>query len=136
MFASPEILKRKPVDNFCADIWALGVTFFFICTGKYPWSLNSIQNFYGSIINWIYEEYQIEDKFMRKLIRNCLKVEQTERPSIKEIVETLRSKKQSPPALPKLISKVSTRNSLSTILRDNRKSVRNGITRYNSYSWI
>lgn len=40
-YAAPEILGRKPYSPFAADIWALGVTLYYISHGKLPWPLGS-----------------------------------------------------------------------------------------------
>jgi len=34
---APEILTGAPADPFCADIWALGVTFYELASGHGPW---------------------------------------------------------------------------------------------------
>lgn len=36
MFSAPEILLKKSISPFQTDIWALGITFFFMASGKYP----------------------------------------------------------------------------------------------------
>lgn len=36
MFSAPETLQKKEVSPFKADIWALGITFFYMATGEYP----------------------------------------------------------------------------------------------------
>lgn len=36
MFSAPEILLKNSICPFQSDIWALGITFFFMATGKYP----------------------------------------------------------------------------------------------------
>lgn len=54
MFFSPEILEYKEVCPFKADIWALGITFFYMITGTLPFesiSLEEMKRFvlYGEI---------------------------------------------------------------------------------------
>lgn len=36
MFCSPEIITSSQFDPFKADIWALGITFYYMVTGHYP----------------------------------------------------------------------------------------------------
>lgn len=37
MFCAPEVLRKKSYDPFMADIWSLGVTFFYLSTGLSPY---------------------------------------------------------------------------------------------------
>lgn len=39
-FAAPEMLGMIPYDPKKADIWALGITFYMILTGKLPWDMS------------------------------------------------------------------------------------------------
>lgn len=41
MFFAPEMLQFHEIDPFKADIWALGVTFFFMATGCFPFQSES-----------------------------------------------------------------------------------------------
>lgn len=41
MYCSPEMLNKLPFDPFQADIWALGITFFYMATGKFPFPTKS-----------------------------------------------------------------------------------------------
>lgn len=37
-FAPPELFLKKPYDPMKADVWSLGITFYYLLTGKIPWS--------------------------------------------------------------------------------------------------
>jgi serine/threonine protein kinase len=39
---APEILDKRPFDPILADVWALGVTFFEMATGRLPWEISSV----------------------------------------------------------------------------------------------
>lgn len=41
-FKSPEILNMKPYDPFLGDVWALGVTFYYMAFGELPWKANTM----------------------------------------------------------------------------------------------
>lgn len=42
MYFAPEVLNDSTFNPFQADIWALGVTFYYMATGKFPYSYHSI----------------------------------------------------------------------------------------------
>lgn len=41
MFFAPEMIQNQSICPFKADIWALGITFFYMTTGKYPFKCKS-----------------------------------------------------------------------------------------------
>ena len=41
IYKSPEILRNTRFDPFKADIWALGIVFYELSTGKLPWNFNN-----------------------------------------------------------------------------------------------
>lgn len=41
-FKSPEILNMRPYDPFLGDVWALGVTFYYMAFGALPWKANTM----------------------------------------------------------------------------------------------
>jgi len=47
---APEIVRKRPFNPFEADIWALGVTFFIMATGKTPWIAYNIDGLERSIM--------------------------------------------------------------------------------------
>lgn len=50
-FMAPEVIKRNCTDLFAADVWSLGITFYFMATGNYPWpdcSQNELLNYMRS----------------------------------------------------------------------------------------
>ena len=51
MFSAPELLLSNGVCPFKADIWALGITFFFMATGRYPFPNNSVEELKTAILS-------------------------------------------------------------------------------------
>lgn len=51
MFCSPEILSTPEFDPFAADIWALGITFYYMATGHYPFLDQPVEKLRDSILS-------------------------------------------------------------------------------------
>lgn len=86
LYLSPERLQPGSYDPFKADIWAIGVTLFFMASGTLPYSANSLNYMAQSRIDQpiLYPldmDPQIED-----LISLCLRIKPEERPSIEELL--------------------------------------------------
>ncbi|EAY01194.1 CAMK family protein kinase [Trichomonas vaginalis G3] len=92
MFLSPEIISKQPFDAYAADIWALGVTLYYLLTHKWPWVTDSKQAMYQSIVNCWYNEEIIPDLFFKKLIRDCLNLDPAKRPTSADIMKSIRGK--------------------------------------------
>ena len=50
LFMSPELIKKGRYDPFKADIWALGITFYYLASGKFPWDVSSLEAVKNSIL--------------------------------------------------------------------------------------
>lgn len=82
MFAAPEIRRLNgPYNPKKSDIWALGVTLYFIATKQYPYLK------YEHIVEYRIENKlsYVKDPLLRDLIRRCLRVNPDERLTIKEV---------------------------------------------------
>lgn len=63
-FFSPEMFQLTEICPFKADIWALGVTFFCMATGEYPFkNIHTRDDLQQSIIaaNFSFEKYEIDE---------------------------------------------------------------------------
>ncbi len=70
---APEILAGCPYD-FKADIWSLGVTFFEMLTGKYPFKGQNRTEIYEAIKNRPYHNTQLYNlsKDCQDFLAQCL----------------------------------------------------------------
>lgn len=63
-YLAPEMFQKQDVCPFKADIWSLGITFFFMATGSFPFKSSSIEKIKQMIIRGDidYSEYDINPK--------------------------------------------------------------------------
>jgi len=71
--ASPEIDGFVPFFPIEADIWAIGITFFYIFTGSYPWDKPPKQN--------------VELEFIKSMSFNAAKIPKAFCPILKDIIK-------------------------------------------------
>lgn len=89
MFCAPEILKQQQqICPFKADIWALGVTFFFMITGKKPFPNKSIDELKSAIIfgEIIFPDIEIDPQ-IRFLISKMTTVNRKLRPTAEQLLQ-------------------------------------------------
>lgn len=111
---APEVFQKDNYDHFKADIWSLGVTFFFMTTGFMPFEDN------GNIIKEIQETEidfdLIEDSLFSDLIKQMLNRNHKERPTAAQALNHIFFAEDAP--LPPI------RTSYGPKLSKNQKNVR------------
>ena len=86
-FMAPEIFTEKTYDPAKADIWALGVTFYYMATHRYPFNPKmDLESLKLLITEGIYDESLIQNNLLRNLISQCLKLNPKERPTVTELM--------------------------------------------------
>lgn len=93
-FKAPEILLQKPY-NFKVDIWALGITLYYMVFKRLPFDKGTKNEIKKSIINDVivfpandlYYNNNISSPFIFSLITECLERNTDNRPTIKKILE-------------------------------------------------
>lgn len=87
MYCSPEIVNKQPYNPFKADIWALGITFFFLITGKYPFPHHSQKELVKviSLGSIDYSNVHINHK-IKSLIQKMTNKIPNNRPNIDELL--------------------------------------------------
>ena len=80
-YVSPEVLGNDAYDPFKADIWALGVTFYQMVSGKLPWTDEEILSGKRSPLSF-------PPKFpsdLEQIIRSMLDIDPSKRPTATEL---------------------------------------------------
>ncbi|OHS95787.1 CAMK family protein kinase [Tritrichomonas foetus] len=76
IFMPPELFTSSFFDPFSADIWSLGVTFYYLATKKVPWSTVSLEYTKNSILNAsIMFPPSFNDKNFAYMIREMLRID-------------------------------------------------------------
>lgn len=88
-FLAPEVLKHKPYNPFKSDIWALGVTLYYLATGCYPFNGRTHEEQKNSIMAGFQGVPPNVDPLIASIIRDCLRENPEERPTITEIQRKL-----------------------------------------------
>lgn len=88
MFSAPEMFLYQEICPFKADIWALGITFFYMATGKYPFRNNSREELQQLIITGEidFRHYEIHPK-IKALIKRMTTKDQHNRPTVDKLLE-------------------------------------------------
>ena len=86
-FKAPEVLSNASHDPFKADIWSLGVTFYYLATGRLPWPSEDRKICLRSILLGTVNTEGVPDLHFEKLIKACLKFNPQERPTVEMLLE-------------------------------------------------
>ena len=111
-FLSPEVILKKPYDNFKVDVWALGVTFYYSLTGFLPYIWEDLNDFQRKLVLGL-PKNNIKPEFF-KIIKEMLNLSPSQRLSIEEILQKLKNI---------LSTKFLSLNSSSKILNNNNTSL-------------
>mmetsp|Transcript_9420 Transcript_9420/g.14419 ORF Transcript_9420/g.14419 Transcript_9420/m.14419 type:complete len:162 (+) Transcript_9420:406-891(+) len=86
-YASPEVWKDKPYDNK-SDIWSLGCVLYELVTLQPPFRAQSMQGLSAKVTRGVYEPIgSMFSTDLAQVIKNCLQVNPTNRPSCKSILD-------------------------------------------------
>lgn len=86
VFMAPEIFHSSRYNPFPADIWSLGVTFYYLATGTYPWPLTTYQECVGAITTASFKIPDDVDERIKMLIMSMLNPHAERRPRAKELL--------------------------------------------------
>lgn len=86
-FIPPEIYSRKPYDAAKADIWSLGVTFYFLAAGKLPWEAKDSQTLEKSIFSGCFSIPSTIGITFGTILRKLIQVEPSARITTDELLK-------------------------------------------------
>ena len=85
LFLPPEMIKKQAYDPFKADVWSLGVSLYLIVVGSIPW-LNLEMSEALKLMQAFQPDLPLNcPKAVRDVVKQCLVVDPSKRPSIFEI---------------------------------------------------
>ena len=87
MFMAPEIFKKIPFNPFKADIWALGVTFFFMATQTFPFDATNLRELISQISCGEWNSNYIQNDAYRLMVTKCLNDDPNKRPTIDDLLQ-------------------------------------------------
>ena len=93
-FTSPEIVKHKNFDPFKADVWAFGVTVYYIATGEYPFNPKNVISLRNEICTCAFSVPPNISSVARVVINGALTENPADRPTIDGLIQLLQKKLQ------------------------------------------
>lgn len=87
LFMPPEIVSKREFNPFAADVWSLGVTFYFMASHQYPFFSTNSEYLFEKIVRGIYETDVIENAQLKVLIAKCLETDPSCRATVDELLK-------------------------------------------------
>lgn len=87
LFMAPEIFLFKEYDPMAADVWAIGVTIFYLATKTYPFYSNDPRVLLQKIEKGVYCDKNIDDPNLRMVISRCIEPDPHYRAKISELLQ-------------------------------------------------
>lgn len=94
-FMSPEMIMSKEYDLMKADVWAVGVTLYYIATGSLPFWAKDQDSLFSIICKGLYRIDKVSEPLLRQVIIKCLETNPVQRCSIADLLELPYFKKTS-----------------------------------------
>ena len=86
IYEAPEIILKKNYNPFKADIWSLGVTFFYMLFKKLPWQNENKDLIKQQILSGLFQIPLINNINISNLIKDLLSLNPLLRPNTKDIL--------------------------------------------------
>lgn len=85
-FMAPEILCKKGYDSIKADIWSLGITFFYMATQTFPFNGDDRKDIIKEVTTGMYPISKVESAALRQVITSCLQIDPLARPTVDDLL--------------------------------------------------
>ncbi|EAY09023.1 STE family protein kinase [Trichomonas vaginalis G3] len=86
LYMAPEFFNGHPIDPIKADIWSLGVTFYFMAAHCYPFFSKDAHTYQKLVLKGNYALQSVQCSLLRSIISKCLDLNPEKRPSIEEML--------------------------------------------------
>ena len=87
LYAPPEILRGVPHSPFAADIWSLGVLFYRLATGSYPWPLEGTrEGLRAAIMAGEFRQVDVRTPLL-SVVRKMIVVDPARRITIQDLMQ-------------------------------------------------
>ena len=91
-FMPPEMFHKAPFSPYKADVWELGVTLYFMATGKIPWLGLPVPEAVKQIENGLTPDNTAMNPIIREIIVRATNPDQEKRATAQELLDYLLSK--------------------------------------------
>ena len=86
-FAAPELFQEQSYLGPPVDIWALGVTLYYMVTGNVPFAGSTVPQIKESVLKGSYNPPKRVGSLCRELVAKLLTMQASERPSIYAVIQ-------------------------------------------------
>lgn len=86
IYMAPEIFGKDDYNPIVADIWAIGVTLYFMATRKYPFFSLDVNELKQKICAGKYDDTLIQNQNLRDVIAACLEVNPQLRANVQKLL--------------------------------------------------
>ena len=89
-FLAPEMLAKQCHNPIKTDVWAFGVTLFYLVTSNYPFDSSSIQSLQKTQKYGYYQYNTNVPRFVKEIISRCLQVDPNKRATFSELYDMVK----------------------------------------------